>query len=85
MARRAPAHYALRVNPAEDQCAEFLRARPDAYFCAPCLAVELGLTVQDVQEALSGLRRFADFDMRSARCSFCLSAIVAIRAVPPPP
>lgn len=65
----------------EERCVAFLRARPGTYFCAGCLALELGLSLQDTQEAVTALRRFKDFDMRAATCSSCSQAIAVVCAI----
>ncbi len=65
----------------ETAIAYLLRTHAGLFFCAACLALKASAGLQETQEALTGLHRFADFRFAQAKCSECLRAAMVAAAV----
>jgi hypothetical protein len=69
---------------AEGSSERFLRHNVGRAFCESCLAIHLGLSLQQAAAAITVLGRLPDFAVEPARCLSCGQTKTLITAVPPP-
>lgn len=64
----------------EDRVACYIRDQKPQPLCDACLALAIGLSLQDARDVLSALERVKEFSLRPGTCASCGQNKVVIRA-----